>query len=62
MYEFEFIPPFKPPKTEQDAWLAGYDCEKNGANTENCNFSIFARPKLTVAWEQGKKAAKWEKS
>jgi hypothetical protein len=58
MFDFKFIPP----KTEQDAWLAGYDSEKNGVNIENCHFSFFSRPELTTAWEKGKKAGKWEKS
>ena len=47
--------------TPKDAWLAGYDCEKNGANTQNCHFSFFSKPELTKEWEKGKKSAKREK-
>lgn len=46
--------------TEQDAERAGYDCGKNGANTDNCNFRLFARPELTKAWERGKARAEGE--
>jgi len=46
--------------TEKDAWLCGYDSEMNGVNERNFHFSLFAKPELTKAWEQGKKSAKWE--
>lgn len=39
------------------AYDYGYDCGKNGANTENCHFTIFSNGKFTKAWERGKKAA-----
>ena len=55
---------FKMPKqaNEETAWMAGRECAINGATTENCHFSLFARPKLTQAWERGKKAGEWEKT
>jgi hypothetical protein len=48
---------FEIPK-EADAYEAGYDCEKNGANEENCHYTFFATPELTAAWERGKEAAR----
>lgn len=41
----------------QYAYEAGWDCEINGANTENCHFSLFSSPEMTKAWEHGKKNA-----
>jgi hypothetical protein len=38
----------------------GFDAEKNGANTENCHFGLFATPEMTKAWEHGNKDAKKE--
>lgn len=38
----------------QQAYLAGYDCGKNGANTTNCHFRNFATPEHTEMWEKGK--------
>lgn len=40
------------------AYDAGYDCEKNGANTTNCHFSIFSSKEKMEAWEEGKKDRK----
>lgn len=40
-----------------DAYDAGYDCGKNGANTHNCHFSFFSSPSLTKEWERGKSDA-----
>lgn len=40
---------------------AGYDAGKNGADTENCHFSLFAKPEYTKAWERGKARADAEK-
>jgi hypothetical protein len=37
---------------------AGYDCEKNGANTINCHYSIFSSKEKMEAWEKGKRDAK----
>jgi ribosome modulation factor len=47
----------QPKKTIEQAEAAGYDCGKNGANTANCDFTLFATPELTAAWERGKKRA-----
>jgi len=47
--------------TISDAEKAGYDCGKNGANTTNCDFRLFARPELTKAWERGNARAMKEK-
>ena len=40
----------------------GYDCERNGANTKNCHFTIFNREEFTKAWEDGKKKAESEQA
>ncbi len=40
---------------EKEAFELGKDYAKNGANTTNCNFSIFATPQLKDAWEKGSK-------
>jgi ribosome modulation factor len=45
----------------QEAYKKGWDCGMNGANTENCNFSIFALPENMKAWEQGKNDAELTK-
>lgn len=39
---------------EAAAYRAGFDCAKNGANTDNCHFRYFSRPSMTKAWERGK--------
>jgi len=39
---------------EEIAYQMGKDYAKNGANTINCNFAIFSKPKFTKAWEKGK--------
>ncbi len=31
----------------------GYDAGRNGANTENCHFTIFSSPERTKEWERG---------
>jgi len=33
------------------AYNMGVDYAKNGANTTNCNFRLFANMSLTKAWE-----------
>lgn len=38
---------------EADAYRAGLDCARHGANEGNCHFQFFASPKLTAAWERG---------
>ena len=40
---------------KKQAREAGIDCGLNGPNTTNCHFSHFATPKLTAAWEGGKR-------
>jgi ribosome modulation factor len=47
---------------EECAEKMGYDAGRNGPNTENCHFSLFATPALTAAWERGKKRAEAESS
>lgn len=57
-----FIDSWLIPTTPIDkAYNFGYDCGKNGANTTNCNFSIFSTPENTKAWERGKAKAEEEK-
>ncbi|KKR45486.1 MAG: hypothetical protein UT82_C0028G0018 [Parcubacteria group bacterium GW2011_GWB1_40_14] len=38
-------------------YRAGFDCGINGANEENCHFSLFATSEQTKEWEKGKKDA-----
>ena len=40
---------------KETAFNLGKDCRENGANTNNCHFSIFSDPEFTKAWEEGKK-------
>lgn len=42
-------------KKESEAYLAGLDCARNGANTTNCHFTHFATPEQTREWERGKR-------
>lgn len=35
----------------------GYDCGINGANTTNCNVSLFSTKEKMKEWEKGKNAA-----
>lgn len=37
----------------KEAYEAGIDYAKNGANENNCNFSLFSSKEKTKAWEQG---------
>jgi len=46
--------------TKQEAYDFGYDCGKNGSNTTNCHYSIFATKELMKAWERGKAKATLE--
>jgi len=39
---------------------AGVSSVKDGANTENCHFGLFATKEMTEAWEAGVKYAKEE--
>ena len=40
-------------KTKKQAFDAGRDCAKNGANTTNCHFTLFASKELMKAWQKG---------
>lgn len=54
-YEKHLITPKTMRKNIRDAYLAGQDKRKNGANTTNCNFRHFATQDQTRAWEAGEK-------
>lgn len=47
-----------PRRSKSYAYRMGFDCAKNGANTKNCHFSIFASPEGKEEWEKGHKAGK----
>lgn len=38
----------------EHAYTAGRNCALHGPDESNCHFSLFSRPDLTAAWEQGK--------
>ena len=38
----------------QRAYEAGKACARDGPNTTNCHFSLFATRAMTTAWEHGK--------
>jgi len=42
----------------EEAYMLGKDYALNGANTNNCNFKIFEREDLKLAWEAGRDADK----
>lgn len=43
-----------PSTDEKDfEYRMGYDAGMNGANANNCHFSIFSTPEKTKAWERG---------
>ena len=44
----------------REAYEAGLDKHKNGANEINCNFRHFATKEQTKAWEQGAAGKKLE--
>lgn len=46
-----------PKATEDDAYKAGFDCGKNGANNTNCGIQYFATKEKMQSWERGKKDA-----
>lgn len=50
-----------PKATEDEAYKAGYDCGKNGANTTNCAIKFFAAKEKMQSWERGKKDAETKK-
>jgi hypothetical protein len=39
------------------AYELGWECGRDGANEQNCHFSIFSSPENTKAWEAGKRDA-----
>ncbi len=43
--------------SKREAYLAGFDCGKNGANLDNCNYRLFSSQELTNCWSDGKKDA-----
>ena len=45
-----------PEKTLDDCYQAGRDYALNGANTDNCHFSLFSSPENTAEWERGREA------
>lgn len=49
--------PFAHKASIDEARAAGYRCAIEGANIDNCHFSLFATPELTRAWEEGKRIA-----
>ena len=42
----------------QEAFVLGYNSVLDGANEENCHFSIFTLEENTKAWEAGAAEAK----
>lgn len=46
----------------EEAYRFGFDCGKNGPNTTNCHFSIFAMVENTRAWERGCEDGKKQKA
>lgn len=43
----------RPKVTTKQAYQAGRDYAINGANTNNCHFSIFMSGENTAEWERG---------
>ncbi len=53
-YKPEYLKLTFPDKIDADyAYKMGFSCARNGANTTNCNFSLFNSPENTKAWEKG---------
>jgi hypothetical protein len=42
----------------KQAYDFGVDYAKSGANTTNCNYSIFSQPEYLKAWDEGRKSVK----
>ncbi len=42
-----------PVRSTTYAYKQGFDCGKNGANTTNCDYTIFSSPENTAEWEKG---------
>ncbi len=52
-----------PPRIgESEAYSRGYDYGLNGANEENCHFSIFSSVENTKEWERGNADGKQERN
>ena len=51
----ELVNSFKPNFDLKECEKLGYDCAKNGANEDNCDFRIFGSVEGKEAWERGKK-------
>ena len=47
-------------KLLKEAYQAGKDKKKNGANEKNCHFSFFATKAQMKAWEAGDKGKKFD--
>ena len=47
---------------EKTPYDLGWDCGMNGANDDNCHFSIFSTPENTKQWETGKRDAEERKN
>lgn len=47
-----------PGRSLEDCFTAGKDCAINGANDDNCHYSIFSLQENTAEWESGK--IQWE--
>lgn len=45
-----------PTRSKQYAYDHGFDCGVYGANTGNCDYTIFSCPENTQGWERGKKS------
>ena len=47
-----------PRPTDSHEYKMGFDAAKNGANTTNCHFTLFATKAQTAEWERGNRDAK----
>jgi len=54
MSRLDFKSLVPPSRNTEHAYKMGMDCAINGANDENCHFSVFSTPENTKAWERGK--------
>lgn len=45
-----------PVRSTSYAYDHGFDCGVNGADTDNCDYTIFSCSENTQAWERGKTA------
>ena len=51
-----------PVRSKEYAYKQGFDCGNNGANDDNCDYTIFSCPENTAEWERGKKSGEQSKS